>query len=48
MEINTTLSQKKIAHNYECDKCNYKCYTKGDYNKHILTHGIFKRTGCIG
>jgi len=37
MEINTTLSQKKIAHNYECDKCNYKCYTKGDYNKHIKT-----------
>ena len=34
MEINTTFSRQKNTYNYECEKCNYKCYKKSDYNKH--------------
>ena len=28
---------QKVAHCYECTKCDYKCSKKNDYNKHCLT-----------
>ena len=30
------LSQK-IPHKYFCENCNYKTFSKKDYNKHLLT-----------
>ncbi len=34
----------KIAYNYECILCNYKCCKKSDYNKHIHTRKHQNRT----
>jgi len=32
-----TKYSPKTLHKFFCDKCNYGCSKKGDYNKHILT-----------
>ena len=32
-----TKYSPKTPHKFFCDKCNYGCSKKGDYNKHILT-----------
>ena len=37
------LSQK-IPHKYFCENCNYKTFSKKDYNKHLLTEKHKKRT----
>jgi hypothetical protein len=34
----------KVAYNYECVQCNYKCCKKSDYNKHIHTRKHQNRT----
>ena len=34
MQIEITSKKTK---NYECTKCNFICFKKGDYNRHILT-----------
>ena len=32
----TNFTSKTIQHFY-CEKCDFKCCKKGDYNRHILT-----------
>ena len=32
-----TKKTSKNSHNFLCIKCDFKCYKKGDYNKHLLT-----------
>ena len=36
-ENNYKNNYKKVANNFECIKCNYKCSNKYNYNKHLLT-----------
>jgi len=31
----TTDDSSKFSANFVCEKCDYKCYRKGDYNKHL-------------
>ena len=37
MEKNTTITRQKLAKKIICEKCNYICYKKSDYNKHTNT-----------
>jgi len=32
---NTTIFSQKIPKKFYCDKCDYKCISKGDFNKHL-------------
>ena len=32
-----TLADEKIAKEYICEYCNYKCFRKNDYEKHLST-----------
>jgi len=36
MEIKETKKLKKNLHRFICDKCDFKCYMKCDWNRHIL------------
>jgi len=37
LEQNGTERIPKPITNFECDKCNFKCYKQSDYNRHITT-----------
>ena len=36
METMETNKTPKNLYNYSCEKCNFNCFAKGDWNKHIL------------
>jgi hypothetical protein len=37
MEINTTKRCQKVAKEFYCEKCDYKCFKKSLFEKHLLT-----------
>ena len=39
---NTTIYSPKIPPKFICEKCDYSCYKKGDFNKHFVLN-TFKR-----
>ena len=32
-----TKKSPKISYNFFCEKCNYKCNKKSEFNKHLMT-----------
>ena len=44
---NTTKNSSKIPQKYMCEKCDYICYKKGDFNKHLqsIKHNTTNTTG---
>jgi len=32
-----TIKSPKVTEKFSCDKCNYRCSKKSDYNKHLMT-----------
>jgi hypothetical protein len=46
MEVNGDKKTSKNIHLFYCDKCDFKCCKKGDWNRHILTGKHIKITSA--
>ena len=43
---NTTIYSPKIPPKFICENCDYSCYKKGDFNKHLrsIKHNVTNTT----